>query len=142
MAINFQVNYGYSSRLALPITFVNRPSAVTSSPARRRLFADSVNGADQEDALKVLERQYALIQREQTLKYNFDFEAEKPLSGGGRYLWERPSHPLPPAVPFKRSLEPQEEEEDSTAPQAKFQRLNSTSTLQTKITGKFSESLF
>ena len=79
----------------------------------------------------ILEQQLARIQCEKTKKWNFDFDAGKPLSG--RYDWqtlERPSHPLPPPAATKRPA-------DSDVQHAsKRQRIQlSIRANQTKITG-------
>lgn len=106
---------------------------ITTSPVRRRLFAQedndaSVQSVEVEHRL-MLERQLALIQREQSIKYNFDFQAEVPLPG--RYVWERPSHPLPPPVAIKRGLDNTDVHHSSSPPASKQARITS----QTKITG-------
>lgn len=129
-----QVAYGFRP---LPNNSVNvvhpRVSSPSVSPVRRRLFADNEdsNGSDHHhhqvhhNHMMVLERQLAIIQREQSVKYNFDFHAEVPLPG--RYVWERPSHPLPPPGASKRPLD--QEDNEKGLPSAKRAS-------QSKITGK------
>lgn len=122
------------------VSFVASPTPVTlrgrTSPVRRRLFADSDESEHEIEANRrhILEQQLAIIQREQTKKWNFDFDAGKPLEG--RYDWqtlERPSHPLPPPAAMKRPAE-----SDSPVPVSKRSRiqLSVRANLQTKITGK------
>ena len=128
-----QVAYGFRPLSSNNNNNVVVPRAVSASspsvsPVRRRLFADD----DEEDgahrlSVMVLEQQLALIQREQSAKYNFDFHAEVPLAG--RYVWERPSHPLPPPVASKRPLDVDDDNDEVAAPP-------SAKRTQTKITGK------
>lgn len=57
------------------------------SPVRRRLFDDVNDAADAHRRRAFLERQLAAIERQQTLRWNFDFASEEPLNG--RYQWQR-----------------------------------------------------
>lgn len=144
-------------QLSLPGFGVNTsPMAVVSlrgqiSPVRRRLsFSSDSEGETTPtvDNRVALKRQLLKIQEEQSLKWNFDFVDEQPMSGG-RYIWEptlpdRPSHPLPPPAGIKRSIDNQQQDSTPLCKQLKSDNnLNNTmnnnhrAVVQAKITGEF-----
>lgn len=98
-----------------PVVGGMAPSMLTSlpvsvrgrvSPVRRRLFADG--DAPELENRRLIERQFAQMQLEQSQQWNFDFKNGVPLNG--RYEWvpthpERPSHPLPPPAGIKRPID-------------------------------------
>ena len=113
------------------------------SPVRRRLFSDEDDAQELDNNRRMVERQLAQMQREQSQQWNFDFEKGKPLPG--RFLWtlpDRPSHPLPPPAAIKRPIDNQIDD-SPLYKQIKtdshiYDSINNNhrSVNQTKITGK------
>lgn len=74
-----------STQVAGPIGMeLNRVTEVSERPSVRRMLFGPV---DHEKTRNILDRELAKIEKEQQLRWNFDFKKEKPLQG--RYQWSR-----------------------------------------------------